>query len=201
MNQRKIHFLIAFVCVLSTGCSPRDFLTRRLAADLIEGSSGFKASQQFFLRTGMITNKDYVSPEYLVFQHRGWITGVNVPCTANVGPAPCWDVALTPIGVETFRGLIPSDMSSKQYFPIDIARRQLLSTTGIVRNGNLADVDFTWKWMPLNEVGAALVDGGVNFRSTVGFKHYDDGWRLVEGSGGKSGQGLDDALRDAQPAP
>jgi len=201
MNQRKIHFLIAFVCVLSTGCSPRDFLTRRLAADLIEGSSGFKASQQFFLRTGMITNKDYVSPEYLVLQHRGWITGVNVPCTANVGPAPCWDVALTPIGVETFRGLIPSDMSSKQYFPIDIARCQLLSTTGIVRNGNLADVDFTWKWMPLNEVGAALVDGGVNFRSTVGFKHYDDGWRLVEGSGGKSGQGLDDALRDAQPAP
>jgi hypothetical protein len=201
MNQRKIHFLIAFVCVLSTGCSPRDFLTRRLAADLIEGSSGFKAPQQFFLRTGMITNKDYVSPEYLVLQHRGWITGVNVPCTANVGPAPCWDVALTPIGVETFRGLIPSDMSSKQYFPIDIARRQLLSTTGIVRNGNLADVDFTWKWMPLNEVGAALVDGGVNFRSTVGFKHYDDGWRLVEGSGGKSGQGLDDALRDAQPAP
>jgi hypothetical protein len=201
MNRRKTHLLIALICLLSAACSPRDFLTRRFAADLIESSPGFKAPQQFFLRTGMITNKDYSSPEYLVLQHRGWITGVNVPCTANVGPAPCWDVALTPIGVETFRGLIPSDMSSKQYFPIDIARRQLIGTTGIVRNGNLADVDFTWKWMPLNEVGAALVDGGVSYRCTVGFKHYDDGWRLVEGSGGKSGQGVDDALRDAQPAP
>ena len=200
MNRRRNHFLVALLCLLSTACSPRDFLTRRLAADLIETSPQFKAPQQFFLRTGMIANKDYISPEYLVLQHRGWITGVNIPCTANVGPAPCWDVALTPIGVETFRGLIPSDMSSKQYFPIDIVRRQLLGTSGIFRNGNLADVDFTWKWMPLNEVGAALVDGGVNFRSTVGFKHYDDGWRLVEG-GTKSGQGLDDALRDAQPAP
>ena len=110
-------------------------------------------------------------------------------------------MALTPIGVETFRTLIPSDGGATQRFTIPTARREFVGITGISRTGNLADVDFTWKWVPLNEVGAALVAGGVNFKSTVTFKSYDDGWRVVEGSPAKSNQGLDDALKDAEPAP
>ena len=31
--------------------------------------------------------------------------------------------------------------------------------------------------------------------STVGFKHYDDGWRMIEGSNQKNQLGLDDALK------
>ena len=109
-------------------------------------------------------------------------------------------MGLTPIGVETFRTLIPSDAGAKQHFAIPTARREFVGITGISRSGNLADVDFTWKWVPLNEVGAALVAGGVNFKSTVAFKSYDDGWRVVEG-GAKTNQSLDDALKDAEPAP
>lgn len=197
--SRRILFLA--VCLFSIGCSPRDFLTRRLTSELISGSAAFKTPQQLFLRTGVISNKDYLSPDYLVLQHRGWITGVSAPCEANISPPPCWEVALTPIGVETFRGLIPSDMSSKHYFPIETAHRLLLATTGIVKEGNHADVDFSWKWVPSNEVGAALVDSNTTFRSTVGLRHYDDGWRLIEGSSAKSGQTLDDALKDAEPVP
>lgn len=200
MGKQKFTLVLA-ACLLCAGCSPRDFLTRRLAADLIAGSEAFKTQQQFFLRTGIVSNKEYLSPDYLVLQRRGWITGVTVPCTADVSPPPCWDVALTPIGVETFRSLIPSYVASKQYFPVTTAKRQLIAITGISRSDNLADVDFTWKWVALNEVGAALVAGGVNFTSTVGFRHYDDGWRLIEGSTVKSNQGLDDALKDAEPIP
>lgn len=200
MGKQKLTVILA-ACLLCAGCSPRDFLTRRLAADLIAGSEAFKTQQQFFLRTGIVSNKEYLSPDYLVLQRRGWITGVTVPCTADVSPPPCWDVALTPIGVETFRSLIPSYVASKQYFPVTTAKRQLIAITGISRSDNLADVDFTWKWVPLNEVGAALVAGGVNFRSTVGFRHYDDGWRLIEGSAVRNNQGLDDALKDAEPIP
>ena len=82
-----------------------------------------------------------------------------------------------------------------------VARRQLTEITGISRNGNAADVDFLWKWVPLNEVGAALYVGGVQYKSTVGFRRYDDGWRIIEGSAPKSNQGLDDALKDSEPAP
>jgi hypothetical protein len=72
--------------------------------------------------------------------------------------------------------------------------------TGISKSGNLADVDFLWKWVPLNEVGAALYAGGVQYTATVGFKHYDDGWRVIDSSNPKINQGLDDALKNSQPA-
>jgi hypothetical protein len=82
-----------------------------------------------------------------------------------------------------------------------VARRQLTGIEGISKSGNAADVDFLWKWVPLNEVGAALYAGGVQYKSTVGFRRYDDGWRIIEGSAPKSNQSLDDALKDAEPAP
>ncbi len=198
MRKSRLFLLLSFFC-FSVACSPRDFLTQRLAADLIAGSESFKTAQQFWLRTGIISNKDYLSPEYLVLRRRGWITGANKPCAPNVVPPPCWDVTLTPIGVETFRGLIPSDAPASRYFSVQVARRQLLAVTGISKNGNIADVDFQWQWVPLNEVGAALHAGGGQYNSTVGFRHYDDGWRLIEGSAPKANQGLDDALKNAQP--
>lgn len=199
MPKLKIPLLAAMLC-LAVACSPRDFLTRRLAADLIAGSDTFKATQQFWLRIGVIPNKDYLSPEYLVLQRRGWITASLVSCPTGVAPPPCQDVTFTPIGVETFRDLIPNGDPPSQYFPIPIATRELIEITGISKIGNQADVDFSWKWVPANEVGAALASGGVQFKSTVGFRHYDDGWRVLEGGSSKSEQGLDDALKNAEAA-
>ena len=187
------------LCLLLVTCSTRDFLTRGLAAEVIANSAGFKAPQQFFLRTGLVSNMDYTRPEYLVLQRRGWITGVTAPCTTEISPPPCWDVALTPIGVETFRDLISHEGTPHQYFAISTAKRQLIAVTGIAKSGNWADVDFTWKWTPINEVGAALAQTGVQFKSSVSFRHYDDGWRVVEGATLKTNQALDDALKDAQP--
>jgi hypothetical protein len=76
-----------------------------------------------------------------------------------------------------------------------------VAVTGISKHDNLADVDFTWKWTPLNEVGAAMFPAGVRYTSTVAFMHYDDGWRVLEGGSTKVNQGLDDALKNAEPAP
>jgi hypothetical protein len=199
MRKRRNFLITTFLC-FAVACSPRDFLTRRLAADLIASSETFKTPQQFWLRTGVISNKDYLSPDYMVLQHHGWITGSNAPCGPNAGPPPCWEVALTPLGVEAFRGLIPANTTPSQYFSIQVARRTLLAVTGISKDGNLAEVDFQWKWMPLNEVGAALYAGGAEHNSTVSFKHYDDGWRLIEGSAPNNSQSLEDALKNATAA-
>src|SRR3954465_3540914 len=116
--------IVTVVCLLSilSACSPRDFLTRRLAADLIETSDAFKATQRFWLRTGPISNKDYVSPQYLVLQRHGWINAPNAQCPPQIGPPPCWDVTLTPQGVETFRGLIQEDAAKSNYFSVPAAR-------------------------------------------------------------------------------
>jgi hypothetical protein len=200
--MRTLRIALALGLLLfAAACSPRDFLTRRLASDLIAASDAFRSTQQFWVRTGVISNRDYISPEYLVLQRRGWITGTSDRCPPDVDPPPCWEVALTPIGVETFHDLIPSSSANSQQFSVPVARRQLAGITGISRSGTAADVDFLWKWIPLNEVGAALYAGGVQYRSTVGFRQYDDGWRIIEGSASKSNQGLDDALKNSEPAP
>jgi hypothetical protein len=199
MRKRRISLILASLC-FAVACSPRDFLTRRLAADLIAGSDTFKVAQQFGLRTGIVSNQQYLSPEYLVLQRHGWITGSNSACGPTVGAPPCWDVTLTPLGIETIRGLIPNSAKASNYFSVPVARRQLLAVTGISKSDDVADVDFQWKWMPLNEIGAALYAGGVKYNSTVGLRRYDDGWRLLEGKISKGGQGLEDALNNAEAA-
>ena len=82
---------------------------------------------------------------------------------------------------------------------IPVSRRELLAVTGISKQGNVADVDFAWKWVPLNEVGAALYSADQHYVSTVGFRDYDDGWRVLQ-SAAHSGQSLDDALKNVEPA-
>ena len=194
-------FLVAAVLLCLTACSPRDFLTRRLAADLIASSPPFTNPELFWLRLGVVSNKDFESPESLVLQHAGWVTGTAVKCPQGVTPPPCWDVVLSPVGIETLRDLIPRDESARQYFSIPAARRELVSITGISKNGNMADVDFVWKWLPLNEVGDALYAGGVQYKGTVAFKHYDDGWRVIENSNPtKNVQSLEDAVKNSEPA-
>ncbi len=196
-KRPNLVFLITFSLLLSA-CSPRDFLTRRLAADLIAASETFRAPRQFQLVTGVIANKDYLSPDYLVLQHKGWISSANVRCPAALAPPPCWDVTLTPSGVDTFQNLIAPGDAEKRSFTIPAARRELVAITGIAKQGNVADVEFTWRWIPLNEVGALLYHGDSQYRSTAMFRDYDDGWRLIEGAPHPA-QPLDEALKNAEP--
>jgi hypothetical protein len=191
--------LLAVLLCLFLGCSPRDFLTRRLAADLISASDAFKAPQWFWLRTGIVSNKDFSSPDFMVLQRRGWIIGTEQKCPAEVDPPPCWDVVLTPLGVDTIRPLISNALPDNGPIGIQVARRELLGISGISKAGNFADVEFTWRWVSINQVGAALYDSGVRYRSTVGFRGYDDGWRVME-QNVPSSQPLDEALRNAQPS-
>jgi hypothetical protein len=197
MRTWKVFPLVVLLC-LGLGCSPRDFLTRRLAADLISASDAFKAPQLFWLRTGIVSNKDFSSPDSIVLQRRGWIIGTEQKCPAGIDPPPCWDVLLSPLGVDTIRPLISTALPENGPIGIQVARRELVNISGISKAGNFADVEFTWRWVSINQVGAALYDGGVHYRSTVGFRGYDDGWRVVE-QNVPSNQSLDEALRSAQP--
>jgi hypothetical protein len=198
MPKLSVLVSCAVSLVLLSACSPRDFLTRRLAADLIAASETFRDQQRFQLVTGVVANKDFLSPDYLALQHHGWISGANARCPAALAPPPCWDVTLTPSGVDIFQNLIAPGDAEKQSFSIPAARRELIAITGISRQGNLANVEFTWRWAPLNEVGAALYSGNVHYRSTTAFRSFDDGWRVVE-SAGHPTQPLDETLKNAEP--
>jgi hypothetical protein len=196
--MRKKSILSLVGVLLLSACTPRDFLTRRLATDLISASEPFKAPQQFPLQTGTVANKEYMSPEYIVLQQHGWITANKATCPPTQTP-PCWEVLLTPSGVDTVRSLVPAEETDKSLLFIPVAKRELLAVSGISKQGNLADVDFQWRWVPLNEVGSALYSSDVHYISTVGFRDYDDGWRLVQ-SAPHSGQTMDDAIKNAEPA-
>jgi hypothetical protein len=201
MRTTKTVSPAASLCLIllctTLGCSPRDFLTRRLAADLISASEVFRTPQMFWLTTGVVSNKDFNSPDSMVLQRRGWISGSEEKCPPGVEPSPCWDVVLSPLGVETIRPLVVGGAVGTGPIPIQVARRQLVGVTGISKSGNLADVEFTWRWVSLNPIGAALYDAGVRYRSTVGFRGYDDGWRVVN-EGAHTNQTMDDALRTAE---
>jgi len=196
MRKSSLVALAIASLLLLSSCSPRDFLTRRLATDLIARSNVFRTATEFQLNTGVVSDRDYLSPGYIALHHRGWISGPVVRCPADIAPPPCHEVALTPSGVETIQALITPAESAKQSFTIPAARRELISITGIAKHGNSADVEFTWKWMPLNEVGAVLYSGDATYRSVTTFRCYDDGWRVVQSS--RSIQPLDEALRNAE---
>jgi hypothetical protein len=181
-------------------CSPRDFLTRRLAADLIAGSPAFKAPQIFWLKTGTVSNKDFSSPDSLVLQHRGWIVATQEKCPAGIDPPPCWSVLLSPHGVDAFRSLISESTQVGPLMQVRVAQREIVAISGISKAGNLADVEYLWHWLPMNEVGAALYDSGVRYRSTVGFRNYDDGWR-VQTEPMHNNQPMDESLNASQPVP
>ena len=195
MRIAQTVLLAASLC-FSLACSPRDFLNRRLAADLISASDTFKAPQVFWVTTGIVSNKDFSSPDSMVLQRRGWITGSEQKCPAGVEPPPCWDIVLSPLGVDTIRPLIAS-ASGNGPIAIQVARRELVGITGISKSGNFAEVEFTWHWVSLNQVGAALYDSGVHYRSTVSFRGYDDGWRVITEQV-HTNQTLDEALRNAE---
>lgn len=199
MRKASIFVLCLLGPLLFCSCSPRDFLTRRLAADLIASSNAFRSPQQLQMKTGILSNQDYLSPDYLALQHRGWISGAVIRCPPTQAP-PCWDVTLTPSGVDTFQGLIAPGDAEKQSFNIPAARRELVAITGIAKQGNVADVEFTWRWIPLNEVGAALYSADLRYNSTAGFRCYDDGWRVAQ-TVAHPGQSLEEALKSAEPAP
>jgi hypothetical protein len=94
--MRKPLILCLYVAgLLLTSCSPRDYLTRRLAADLIAGSDTFRVTQTLQMHIGVLSNKDYLSPEYLALQHKGWISASKANCPPSIEP-PCVDVTLTP---------------------------------------------------------------------------------------------------------
>ena len=154
----------------------------------------------FWLHTGIVSNKDFNSPDSIVLQRRGWIIGTQEKCPPAVDPPPCWDVVLSPAGVGVFRPLMAASDRGADLAPIKVARRELLEVTGISKAGNFADVEFLWHWIAMNDVGSALYDSGVRYRSTVGFRSFDDGWRVVT-EPMHNNQPLDDALRTAQPTP
>lgn len=191
--------LVVLLAGILPSCSPRDFLSRRLAADLIAASDAFRATQNFQMRTGVLSSKDYLSPDYLVLQRRGWISGTKASCPSDVAP-PCLDVALTPAGVDAFQNLIIPAQAERQQFILPGAKRQLIAITGITKQGSTADIEFTWRWISLNEVGAALYPADRHYRSIVAFRNYDDGWRVITTSSYQS-QPLNEALRDAESVP
>ncbi|MFI5113888.1 MAG: hypothetical protein ACHP7J_02005 [Terriglobales bacterium] len=199
--RNRISIVLGVLSCLTVACSPRDFLTRRLAADLISSSDVFNAPQMFWLKTGTVSNKEFNSPDSMVLQRRGWVIGVPLKtCPPNVEPPPCWDAVLSPAGVDTFRPLIHNAAPSGGSVSLKVARRELVEITGISKAGNFADVEFTWHWIALNEVGGALYDSGVHYRSTTAFRSYDNGWRVVT-EPVRSNQSLDEALRNPQPIP
>jgi hypothetical protein len=99
--------------------------------------------------------------------------------------------------VDTVRPLIANAAPDNNTIAIQSARRELVGISGISKAGNFADVEFIWHWVALNQVGAALYDSGVHYRSTVGFRKFDDGWKIIEQTA-PANQSLEDALRSAQ---
>src|SRR5271169_975286 len=111
-----VFLVLALLLLASLAWSPRDFLTHRLAAAMISNSASFRSPQEFSVHTGVVSNQDYLSPETLVLLQRGWLSATNAKCPNGLTPPPCWDLALTPSGVDTFHSLMAPTDSGKDSF-------------------------------------------------------------------------------------
>ena len=58
---------------------------------------------------------------------------------------------------------------------------ELVAVTGIAQAGQLRRRRIDLASGTLNEVGAALYSGDLQYKSVVAFRNYDDGWRIIEG--------------------
>ena len=112
---------------------------------------------------------------------------------------------LTPLGVETDPSLISNALPGigtgerQRSIEIQVALRELLGITGISQNRSLRRRGFTWRWVSINAGGRSTLRQRSTYRSTVGFRGYDDGWRVVE-QAIPANQPLEESLRNAQPA-
>jgi hypothetical protein len=135
------------------------------------------------MTTGIISNKDYLSSEPIC---NSSIMDGSPPTAPTVPPTSphlrAGKSCVNPAGVDTFHGLIAAADADKSSFRIPAARRELIAVTGISKMGRVADVEFTWRWIPSERSRARLSIPPTSTtarQSTAGFREYDDGWRLV----------------------
>ena len=57
---------------------------------------------------------------------------------AEIAPAPCWDMVITPLGVDALRDWVSATAASSQYISVPVAQRELLAVTGIRKSGSFA---------------------------------------------------------------
>jgi len=72
-----------------------------------------------------------------------------------------------------------STVPTEVHWTVPVATRELIEVTGIMTEGKMARVEYTWKCAP-NDVGQNLAEElqGTG-HGTADFQLYDDGWRLI----------------------
>ena len=126
---------------LLASCSPRDFLTRRLATDLIAASDDSRPRSSSPCRPEPSPTKTTCRPEYLVLQQHGWISATKAPCSPGLAAAL---LGRSADAIRSGHGPRPGSRqeADKALLFIPVAKRELLGVTGISKQGNAADVDF-----------------------------------------------------------
>ncbi len=166
-------------------------MARGVAAEKISASFDFRASKLAVIHLGNLQKWDR-SPEtqneYAALEKAGFIT-------TRKGRSG-WHVDVTPAGEKAFQAVDATRDHEKDgdYFAIPLATREMVRVTGISINGNLAQVDFDWKWkmnslgllfatadysveLRERETGNTAIYSGDEFNTAI-FKKWDDGWRL-----------------------
>ena len=195
--------LFCFALLLLASCSPRDYLTRRLAADLylrlrpFQNAAAVHSANRRHFQQGLHRPTRISGPA----TSRLEISATTVACPAGLTPSPCWDIMLTPSGRRNGPSAGPrlkKPSARRSPFPSPKERRSSASPASASR-ATITNVEFTWKWNALNEIGAALYSSDLQYKSTVGFREYDDGWRIVIAQSiPRPAQTLDDALKGAR---
>lgn len=66
----------------------------------------------------------------------------------------------------------------KRYF-FRVAQRKLVTVTGVATGEQgQAQVEFTWTWKPINEIGRSLRADATTYQAMTRFRLFDDGWRI-----------------------
>jgi hypothetical protein len=81
-----------------------------------------------------------------------------------------------------------------KFYKVPYAKREIVEVTGISEpkeGGNTAQAKFTWRLVPLNDIGKAMSLDTKNVEGDAVLQKFDDGWRVVN----IFGPGLEPAVR------
>jgi hypothetical protein len=180
-----LFLLYLFIILALTGCTNAKELNRVRAADIIQSSGSFQESRKLPIATGGFCGslekfqQNDNKNAYIVLKSLGLVELTNDGDWPECGGRT--KVSFSDKGRVESKSwtLVESHPGTNDYWDIDIADREIVEITGITQGKEgEAKVEFTWKWVPANEIGKRLLIVNNVFRTAIQFQLYDDGWRV-----------------------
>jgi hypothetical protein len=181
--------IVLCACLLTIGCSQS--LSRSNASGLISEYPKFSEVLTGDVRLGEVYVMGVLGDDQRIYEALKVAGYLQVANQAN----PLMHSAnLTEKGKKAAAEWETGTSLAGKFYKVPYAKREIVEVTGISEpkeSGNTAQAKFTWRLVPLNDIGKAMSLDTKTIEGDAVLQKFDDGWRVVN----IFGPGLEPAVR------